>query len=42
MTERPGTNKGELAIGLPHPRDRVSDEFVDARRHLLALLNSTE
>ena len=40
MTERPGTNKGELAIDLKHPRDRVSDEFVEARRKLLDLLNN--
>lgn len=40
MTERPGTNKGELKIDLPHPRDRVSDAFVEKRRQLLELLNA--
>lgn len=40
MTERPGTNKGELNIDLPHPRDRVSAEFVEKRRQLLELLNA--
>lgn len=40
MTERPGTNKGELLIDLPHPRDRVSDAFVEKRRRLLEMLNA--
>lgn len=41
MTERPGRTKGELVIDLPHPRDRVSPEFVDKRRQLLAMLDSS-
>lgn len=39
MTGRPGTNKGGLSIDLPHPRNRVSPEFVEKRRQLLELLN---
>lgn len=38
MSARPGRKKGELAISLPHPRDRVSPEFVEARKQLLAML----
>ncbi len=39
MSPRPGRKIGELAIDLPHPRDRVSEEFVEYRRQLLDLLH---
>ena len=39
MSPRPGKLVGELAIDLPHPRNRVSAEFVEYRRQLLELLN---
>lgn len=42
MTPRPGRTKGELTIDLPHPRDRVSPEFVNRRRQLLAMLDDSE
>lgn len=38
MSERPGRIKGEVRIGLPHPRDRVSEEFVCRRREILEIL----
>lgn len=38
MTPRPGHNKGEIVIDLPHPRDRVSDGFVTKRKQLIELL----
>ncbi|MEE8721577.1 MAG: ABC transporter ATP-binding protein [Eggerthellaceae bacterium] len=38
MSPRPGHAVGEIAIDLPHPRDRVSDEFVSYRRQLLDML----
>jgi ABC-type nitrate/sulfonate/bicarbonate transport system ATPase subunit len=39
MTARPGTNKAELSIDLPRPRDRVSSQFVEYRKQLLSMLN---
>lgn len=41
MSARPGRTIGELPIDLPHPRDRVSPEFVDKRKQLLAMLEGT-
>lgn len=41
MTPRPGRLQGELVIDLPHPRDRVSPEFVEKRRQLLAMLDGS-
>lgn len=38
MSARPGRLKAELEIGLPHPRNRISPEFVEKRRLLLELL----
>ena len=39
MSARPGRFVGELAIDLPHPRNRVSPEFVEKRSQLLDLLH---
>jgi sulfonate transport system ATP-binding protein len=35
MSARPGRVIAEIDIDLPHPRDRVSAEFIDARRQVL-------
>ena len=37
MSPRPGRMVGEVAIDLPHPRDRMSEEFVAKRREILGL-----
>ena len=39
MSARPGKKVGELKIDLPHPRNRVSPEFVQLRSDLLDLLH---
>ncbi len=39
MSARPGKFVGELSIDLPHPRNRVSPEFVEKRSQLLDLLH---
>ena len=36
MSPRPGHIVGEVGIDLAHPRDRMSVEFVDKRREILA------
>lgn len=41
MSARPGRAIGELHIDLPHPRGRVSPEFVEHRKQLLAMLEGT-
>ena len=38
MSARPGTNVGEVAINMEHPRDRMSEEFVAKRREILAMM----
>lgn len=38
LSARPGRVVAEARITMEHPRDRVSDDFVDARRQLLGLL----
>jgi sulfonate transport system ATP-binding protein len=35
MSSRPSTVVQEIHVDLPHPRDRVSDEFVTKRREVL-------
>ncbi len=37
MSARPGKMVGEVAIDLPHPRDRMSEAFVAKRREILGL-----
>lgn len=34
LSPRPGTNVGEVVIDMPHPRDRISPEFI-AKRHAI-------
>lgn len=38
MSARPGTNVGEVKIGMPHPRDRMSEDFVAKRREILEMM----
>ena len=38
MSPRPGRVIGELAISMPHPRDRTSEEFVSCRRQIMEML----
>lgn len=38
MSARPGTNVGEVAIDMEHPRDRMSEEFVAKRKEILDLM----
>lgn len=38
MSARPGRIKGEVKIELKHPKDRVSEEFVNKRREVLRIL----
>jgi ABC-type nitrate/sulfonate/bicarbonate transport system ATPase subunit len=40
MTPRPGKLKGEIVIDLPHPRNRISPEFMECRKELLKLLGN--
>ena len=40
MSARPGRNIGEVKVGLAHPRDRTSEEFVEVRRQILELLQT--
>lgn len=42
MSARPGRIIGEVPIDLPHPRNRVSDEFVAKRREVLDLFSVQE
>lgn len=39
MSPRPGRVIAELNIDLPHPRDRVSHEFIEIRRRVLEAFN---
>lgn len=39
MSARPGRSIGEVALDLPHPRDRVSEAFVSKRREVLEMLS---
>ena len=38
LTPRPGTNAGEVKIDMPHPRDRISPEFIDLRHQIMDML----
>lgn len=40
MSERPGSFTGSVKIDIPHPRDRVSDVFVEKRKEILRLMNT--
>lgn len=39
LSPRPGTNIGEVYIDLPHPRDRISGEFIKYRHAILDMLD---
>lgn len=38
LSPRPGTKVGEVVIDLPHPRDRISYEFIEYRHAIMDLL----
>lgn len=38
LSARPGTNVGEVKIDLPHPRDRISPEFIELRHKIMDML----
>ena len=38
LTPRPGTNAGEVRIDMPHPRDRISAEFIELRHAIMDML----
>ncbi len=39
LSPRPGTNVGEVVVDMPHPRDRLSDEFISKRHAVMDLLD---
>lgn len=39
LSPRPGTNIGEVKIDLPHPRDRISEEFIAYRHTIMDMLD---
>ncbi len=39
LSPRPGINIGEIHIDLPHPRDRISAEFIEYRHTIIDMLN---
>ena len=38
LTPRPGTKVGELKVDMPHPRDRISPEFIEMRHAVMDML----
>ena len=38
LSPRPGTKIAEIPVGLPHPRNRISDEFIAKRHEILDAL----
>ena len=38
LSPRPGTNVGEVVIDMPHPRDRISSEFIEKRHAIMDML----
>ena len=38
LSPRPGTNVGEVKIDLPHPRDRISPQFIEYRHVIMDML----
>lgn len=38
LSPRPGTNAGEVVIDMPHPRDRISSEFIEYRHRIMDML----
>lgn len=38
LTPRPGTKVGEVKIDMPHPRDRISPEFIELRHTIMDML----
>lgn len=42
LSPRPGTNIADIPVDLPHPRDRISPEFIAKRHEILDALNFEE
>lgn len=38
LTPRPGTNIGEIVVDMPHPRDRISLQFIEYRHAVMDML----
>ena len=38
LSPRPGTKVAEIPVDLPHPRDRISSEFIAKRHEILNAL----
>ena len=38
LTPRPGTNIGEIVVDMPHPRDRISPQFIEYRHAVMDML----
>lgn len=38
LTPRPGTKVGEVKIDMPHPRDRISPQFIELRHTIMDML----
>ena len=38
LSPRPGTKIAEIPVDLPHPRNRISDEFIAKRHEILDAL----
>ena len=38
LSPRPGTNIGEIAVDMPHPRDRISPKFIEYRHAVMDML----
>lgn len=38
LSPRPGTNVGETRIDMPHPRNRISPEFIELRHQIMNML----
>ena len=38
LSPRPGTIVGEITVDMPHPRDRISPEFIEKRHAIMDML----
>lgn len=38
LSPRPGTNIGEIVVNMPHPRDRISPQFIEYRHAVMDML----
>ena len=38
LSPRPGTNIGEIVVDMPHPRDRISPQFIEYRHAVMDML----